>query len=512
MSLHNNDNIIKKLRFALAKVNLGLKDIAIDYFVNAISSLHEGNYKAAYFAARQIYRLSGSSKQELTTLFHHLLFAEDVVTSDSVVFIHEKSLFNQSLKQLANELGFSVQEHKILASYWTKDYMISTGDKLIAPVRQCSSDYLTSEHIAEAQVNSRLYYGALNMNEHHQGKTNITSEEVWNNTARSLIKKTNFVHKTLVEGGNFFCAVNKQGKRFYLLGENVVSETIAYNLMTRSGAIELIRQELGCTTTNLLIIPQWTYHLDLQMAYLGRGEFVIHSFDQQNIDFGLSTEEAKLCTTTFNFLKKQFEETIINTTIKILIDNGFAVNKVFGCLFYLENVTDPDQLKFVPYCKSSDGFDGALALMMNGIAMDLGDKGRHFMVARCDLEPFKQQYESSLKQLNIDLHSVDMLEAYSYQGFEGMAVSVYGAQNVTQVSAFMNGALRCQTSLVSKALCKEPTLELSRHQFFKKSEYLNAESLASRFEHAALEHFFTKSSAIKSIKQRTEGINPRREG
>lgn len=480
MPLHI-DFIIKKIRPVIAKVDPAFIDIAMDKYVDLVGSLNDGKYKTAYFAALQLYRLSKTPVQELVILFHDLVFAEDVVTADSIVFIHEKSPFNESFLELASELKFLVQEHKLLKSYWTKDYMISLGDQLIVPVKEESESYLTDEHIGEAKTNERLYYGPLKIMEHHQAKANITSEDKWTETANSVLIQSNFVHKSLIEGGNFFCAVNKFGNRFYLLGENVVSETMAYNHISRIKAIELIREELGCSNKSLLVIPQWTYHLDLQMAYLGRGQFVIHSFKQQDFNFGLSATEIKQCRETFNFLEQQFEVNIIDAAIKILRDNGFEVSKVFGCLFFLEDITDPKQLKYVPYCKSSDGFDGALASMMNGIALDLGEKGRHFLVALCDLSPFRRQYEDSLKKLNIKLHDVDMLGAYSYTGFESMSLGILSASNITQVSAFMNGALRCQTSIVSKTLCKGYSLELSRHQFFKSVDHLSIDQGVEHF-------------------------------
>ncbi|WP_298624215.1 hypothetical protein [uncultured Legionella sp.] len=473
------DYIVKKIRPTLTKVESAYKDIATDVFVDFVGLMHQGNYKAAYSVALKLYRMSNTPVEEARSLFHHLVFAEDVVASDSVVFIHKDSPFRESLMGLSRDLGFAVQQHQILKSYWTKDYMISLGDQLVVPVKDQPDGYFTEEHQIEARANMRLYYGPLNMKEHHQAKANIRTEDKWTTPAQPMLIQSNFAHKTLIEGGNFFCAVNKLGNRFYLLGENVVSDTMAYNHLSRTETLELIREELGCTKTNLLIIPQWTYHLDLQMAYLGRGQFVIHSFKQQDIDFGLSPYEIAQCTKTFNFLEQQFEANIIDETINILTENGFEAHKVFGCLFFLNDVTEMEQQKYIPYCKSSEDFDGALALMMNGIAVDLEDKGRHFLTALCDLVPFRKQYEESLAKLNITLHAVDMLGAYDYSGFEGMTLGVWGAENVTQVSAFMNGALRCQTSVISKALCKEHNLELSRHQFFKSVERLGVQSVVN---------------------------------
>jgi len=36
-------------------------------------------------------------------------------------------------------------------------------------------------------------------------------------------------------------------------------------------------------TKNVVILPQWTFHLDLQMAYIGNSKFFIHSFFDNEI-------------------------------------------------------------------------------------------------------------------------------------------------------------------------------------------------------------------------------------
>lgn len=194
----------------------------------------------------------------------------------------------------------------------------------------------------------------------------------------------------------------------------------------------------------------------------------MHSFAQTNIDFGLKEIDVKKIKTTFRLLREKFEESVIDAGIKILNDHGFKVKKTFGCLFYLDDETDLNQLQYVPYCKNSEGFDGALALMMNGIALDFGKNNRHFLVSRCDLSPFAKQFEKSLHELGIEsVEYVDMLDAYeSDKNFNGVLIGIWGATSVTQVAAYMNGSLRCQTSILSKALSMVHSPALSRNQFF----------------------------------------------
>lgn len=461
-------SIIKQLEGIKLDLSTQLTDVVLDALQNSINSLLTGNYQAAYNAAKMVYEFSGKPIKELNVLFHGLLFAEDVVSPESIVLIHTDSPYRSSLIKISKELGFTVQEHQLSSSHWTKDYVVSSGRRVLAPIKE-SSDYMQDSFMDKAKANKKLYYKSLGISEHHASKATLPSTDGWGRKANKLLTKTTFVRKTMLEGGNFFCAVNKNHKRFYLIGENVLSDTMAFNNVTRAEAIVLISNDLSCTPKSLLFIPQWTYHLDLQMAYLGKGQFIIHSFDQNEIDFGLNEETRTKTKDTFAYLKEQFEEHIIDATCRILTSHGFEVQKVFGCLFYLNDCTDPNELKHVPYCKNSDGFDGALALLMNGIAVDLEEKGRHFIALHSDVTLFREQFVRSLQALGIEkVHGVDMLEAYDCYGyFEGLAAGVWGAQNVTQVAAFMNGALRCQTSIISKNISPVHNVRGTQYGFFK---------------------------------------------
>ncbi|KTD57268.1 hypothetical protein [Legionella shakespearei] len=462
--------IQKQVKKLYASLSPAIQDGLADCNVSFLAHIRSGQFKAAYEDARVIYKFAKKPETELNTLFHNLLFAEDVITPDSVVFIHKESPYRSSLQVLGREVGFSVQEHEFTNSYWTKDYMISTGKEVVVPVKDSRTNYFTAGFMNQAKANRSLYYAPLQMDEHHRAKSNISSPSQWQ--AEELLAHSTFARKSVLEGGNFFCAINEQKERYHIVGENAISETMAYNNVDREQAIIYLAKDLSCSVEQILPIPQWTYHLDLQMAYLGKGQFIIHSFDQDKIDFGLSDVEIDGIRKTFEVLKDLFEINIIEATREILEKHGFEVTKVFGCLFYLTDETDPEQLKYVPYCKSSEGFDGALALMMNGIALDLGEKGRHFITARQDLPLFSEQFASSLRDLGVTrVHGADMLEAYDYSGdFLSTLLGIQGACNVSQVAAYMNGALRCQTSIVSKTQSTAFHPDVSKHRFFKHVE------------------------------------------
>lgn len=467
--------IKKKIRATYAELNLKSKDLLADSLVDAIASLHNEDLKTAYAAAQRIYTAAGKL-EEVASLFHSDFFAEDVITNDSVVFIHQDSPYYKSLMNLSQTLNFSVQAHKFIQTKWTKDYIVSTGKDVVIPIKDPSriDTYLTPVVVERAKENSRLYYKSLGLSEHHQAKVNFTSAKDWEEKSSKFIAPSVTINKTALEGGNLFCAINKFGTRYILIGENVVSETMAMNDINRDDAIKTISAELDCPMEQLLFIPQWAYHLDMQMAYLGNGQFAIHSFDLKDIDLGLSGTNIDLAKKTFAHLESLFEKEIIDTICDLLKKHGFQADKILGCLFYLEDCSDINQLKWVPYGKGGVDFEGAMASMINGITLNQGGNERHFITSRCDLSEFRTHYVASLKKLGIkEIHDADMLDYYDYSGnYEPMASGMLGTTCISDVATVMNGGLRCQTSIVSKALTPIYNPEGAAHRFFQKVEAL----------------------------------------
>jgi hypothetical protein len=461
-------SIIKHIQALYNSLPTDKKDLGVDYLVKAKNAFLSADYRQAYYTIRSFYRICNLDIKNADALFSSLWDAEDVVTADATVVIHEDSPYYKSIKALAKQLNFDVQAHNLPYGMWTKDYIVSTGEQVMIPVVEHSHDYLTPSVLTQARRNPNLYYGSLQMEEHHKSKKNITSPAKWLKDSSDLFTGTQWVRKAIIEGGNFFCAINNEGQRYYLVGENVISESMAFHQVTRNKIIKGIAKELGCEPKFILAIPQWTYHLDLQMAYLGNGQFVIHSFDQKSYNFGLDQPTTHKLEKTFIALKQKFEHAIIDKLCLILTQHGFTAQKVFGCLFYLDDCTDKEQLKYVPNCKSTDGFDGVLALMMNGIALNLGvTRGRHFIMPRCDVPAFRAQFEQSLQALGIKaIHDADILEAYADGDFNGLVVGILGATNVAQTAACMNGSIRCQTSIVNKwhLISEEHDLGLIDHR------------------------------------------------
>lgn len=243
------------------------------------------------------------------------------------------------------------------------------------------------------------------------------------------------------KGGNFFCAINKKGQKFYIIGENVLSENmLANNSSDRQKTLRSLADDFNCKVEEILIMPQWTYHLDLQMAYLGQSQFIVHSFDQDNFDFGQNNlGDTK---NTFDFLKIKFERDIVEKICKILAENDFDVKKVFGCLFYLTDLLSDEQLRNVSHCTSSynKGFEVSL---MNGFSLMTTDNKKYFISVYSDNEKFKSQFEDSLKSFGVNVKYIDVNEK-----------SKDNCITAKNYMAQLHGGLRCQTSILNKSVMK----------------------------------------------------------
>jgi hypothetical protein len=95
------------------------------------------------------------------------------------------------------------------------------------------------------------------------------------------------VHNEPVAGGNVITACNGAGKLRFIVGDvGTISVFRTSNAATLTAAEAKIRALLlggidESDAARVAFIPQWAYHIDLQLLYLGRGTFAMHSFHKQ---------------------------------------------------------------------------------------------------------------------------------------------------------------------------------------------------------------------------------------
>lgn len=127
---------------------------------------------------------------------------------------------------------------------------------------------------------------------------------------------------------------------------------IAYELSSASEGLFSIENK-----KDVIAVPQWTYHIDLQMSYLGKGQILIHSFKttlnfliEKKSEILSELESINLLETLRwkgsafalyeklvllnTYLAAEFENSIINEVIRKLEKHGLTAHKCMGNLFH----------------------------------------------------------------------------------------------------------------------------------------------------------------------------------
>lgn len=503
-----------------------------DYFVQLKTSLHAGEH----YRAQEIYNKVANylSSDKLSWLFSKLIDSDDLITEHSSIFIKKGAIFHQLLLDLKKQLPIHIVEHERGKTSWTRDLFLSLGDTLYHPCMSGKIDPpMRAEYLSkEGQYNPRTpYHFFQNIGIHPALMPffkNCHNKELSPSEFFQGAKKLSGVS---LEGGNLFCAHNNQGKKKYLIGENALIETIVLigkqngNFITRKKAKQLFAFYLDVDINDIIFIPQWTYHLDLQMAYLGKGRFIIHSFDQKNFHFfdNLQDKRTQYVKETFDFLYAQLESSglvasefkiddylstpeekieelvknilykadkynfeideknvrdyvsglvpehhrtdftvsIIDRITAKLAQNGFQVEKVFGCLFYLTDTKDSCQLPYVPYCRNNKFFGGTEAQLMNGLPIEIGDQV-YFVTFSCENKDFREQFEQRLQEMGVQViylaFNPEDKEFYQDGSFHyecKVGNKLTSFKRPTDLFSFLSGLLRCQTSSISQSFFNE---------------------------------------------------------
>ena len=246
-------------------------------------------------------------------------------------------------------------------------------------------------------------------------------------------------------GGNLFEAVNQRGETYYFIGFNVILNEEDYGRI-KHGLLgseitkeesQLIAKHIGrykkiFQSENVVILPQWTYHLDLQMAYVGQSTFLVHSFDE--------TETFLRDTGEFGRYQEILErakprEAVVNKLVRKLRYCGFKVIKCCGMI--LENPIrwDPDRQKHRKalvdfcYCNLASSF------FMNGINIYSQHHNKHyFLTLDSENIKHKEYFVRLLKSIGIEAVFLKM--------------NRYSPSETLQGVSHLSGALRCQTNFL----------------------------------------------------------------
>ena len=272
-----------------------------------------------------------------------------------------------------------------------------------------------------------------------------------------------------LEGGNYFCVENMDGVTWYIIGENVLLNELdlqnfkcLYQKFPDFIFWDIHRYQLEFNkiiaiykkifnTEYVIYIPQWAYHIDLQMAYIGKGVFLLHCFEEgekfwevyrKDPFFVMQGQKFKaLIGDVPNELDRQGYRNIINIIAAKLEACNFKVIKFCGCIFQersYESKLDENLDVASRVVEISDG--GCLAsFFTNGFHYYSSQSNQHYFITlNSPFEFYKNYLRRILFPLKITPIFIDMDDAKP-----GNTPVLIEQQN-------LRGAVRCQMNWINR--------------------------------------------------------------
>lgn len=431
---------------------------------------------------------------------------EDFLTSEKALFFSDYSYYGEELRAACTEFGIPLANSSLrrrAPDFWVRDnYVINYQHNYLVPKRENS--FLTAENFpidddndiaglhqrwsAEWSQDSRLYYRLAGR---------LASPDLHMRARSPFLKLGSRLRETSMdlEGGNLIQAVNGRGEVKAIVGLNGQLNTgfmmaatgqgdlAEHYIVERqirdidryfskvNGRIEsglsflaakpMIEKELGLEKGGVVVVPQWTYHIDCMMTYLGFNTFLVHSFDEtiQHInELGIPPALLSSVLYTAKIGSSKFEREVIDKIIYKLTKHGFRAIKCAGVVFHrFYNPTDR-----VPRFDAFKRTDFCGANFMNGIAGS-DRSGKPFYLTNDSALRGAKQYFSTLvaryipnmdvrylKVRNLDIADLIAMKAPGRsplfaESYHTLLAAGYFNDTMAMMS-IMGGGLRCQTN------------------------------------------------------------------
>ncbi|QSH41962.1 hypothetical protein P0136_05315 [Lentisphaerota bacterium ZTH] len=316
----------------------------------------------------------------------------------------------------SNDLHFFLKTHKChykeIASkdLWVRDYFFQGLRKTY--IRNKNSEY------AKTQTFEKYGFHKV-QTDYLPGTDDIypwmhaDDERFLHDSDVQSIEQTLKSSNRALEGGNLFQCKNKYGKTFHLIGERALFAEKALFLHKHPGAQvspgQILSRYKRIFGPNVIIVPNLTYHLDLQMSYIKQGLFILNDFSSIPLCF-----------------RHVYEKTVIKSREirRLLQDLGFTVI-MFPLVIY-----DTEKLTF------SNGVShnfAATSNLANGINITSNiNYKKLFITLDTDNETHKRNFTRVLSE----------------NGVIPLFANRNGMTAVETQSIFTGGGLRCQTNMI----------------------------------------------------------------
>ncbi|WP_108649024.1 hypothetical protein [Dongshaea marina] len=271
---------------------------------------------------------------------------DDIIHPGDVLFTTTEGTFTQALRRLSSDIGFNYIEVSKLP-IWLRDYYLSSDSETIATSIETPRGFYASS----LNQNAKSAYDKVLTKTKDSGHTYFQFEglargfhnENDHRATYRLIEQTRRKESPhRIQGGNIIQALNRDGIKYYLVGLTLVFDAISQSVRDLQNIPQVtvnrlvgeaklktileLTQTFNCEPEKILFIPQWAYHIDLQMAYLKPGVILLHSFEEELRNPGT------LNTNTRNKNIGYFNKRIVSNIRNLLSKHGFNVipMKVFA--------------------------------------------------------------------------------------------------------------------------------------------------------------------------------------
>lgn len=350
----------------------------------------------------------------------------------SILVYTEKSIFRDELDKFT---ATHCIPHQILHSnvdVWVRDILIDTDKELYLRSRTVTKNGISldpdiSSHcMIDVTFEETSKY--LDLQNYTTIKNFYARYNDYNRKKKYFSSFKRNIHESIrpLEGGNLFSVINKKGEKYYFIGVNALLNEIdiaisksnylknSMNTCSFDSKLQFVlnRYKKIFNTNNVYYLPQWTYHLDLQMAYIGKSTFILHSFQETkkylNISLPLFYDEI---------------EKVINKIFITLHNCHFNVYK--SCAIIHKDYSNFDGLW--------NGSNSASSFI-NGI--DIQNEDKNFFLT---IDSPNLNHKKYFKQFIKDKSNIDV------NFFKCNKSTAQMTLDKTNESA---GALRCQTNFI----------------------------------------------------------------
>ncbi|QIV95764.1 hypothetical protein EDC55_10658 [Allofrancisella inopinata] len=206
----------------------------------------------------------------------------------------EKSHYTKDLKEFCNKHQIIYEEivnAELKNFVWVRDLFFQTESTLYL---RNKNSYYANDEAFHAIYEHNQYTPASYAEEFHSyiPRQYLHQFKSFDNKMleKYVVKSTN---KSL-EGGNLFACINTRGEKYYLIGSLVILYDMWINEYKSRTSVEkkikynsekevLNKYKKLFQTENILIIPNVTYHLDLAMAYIAKGHFLLNEYNTEDM-------------------------------------------------------------------------------------------------------------------------------------------------------------------------------------------------------------------------------------